>query len=80
MRYIRRKDDHNIIKGFGAVKSGGLGKFDESLYEEVEGRPPEGYTMEKEPVQQPEMTLDEIIAKMQGLQAMIEAMQKGARK
>lgn len=47
MRYIRRKDNHNIIKGFGYVQPGGLGEFDEAVYEEVEGRPPEGYKIEE---------------------------------
>ena len=80
MRYLRRKDDHTIIKGFGYVKPGGLGEFDENVYEEIEGRPPKGYTMEKTPIEQPEMTIDEIVAKMQELQAMIAAMQKGAKR
>lgn len=74
MRHLRRKDDHSVIKGFGYVKPGGLGEFDKSVYEEVEGRPPEGYKMEK-PEEKPAMEIDEIVAKMKELQAMIDAIQ-----
>ena len=46
MRYIRRKDDPTVVKASGYVPPGGLGEFDEAVYEEIEGRPPEGYTTE----------------------------------
>lgn len=36
MRVIRLKTNHNIIKAYGLTKAGGLGSYDESLFEEVE--------------------------------------------
>ena len=42
MRYIRRKDNHKVVRGYGEVPSGGLGEFDENFFEEVEGPIPEG--------------------------------------
>lgn len=48
MRYIRRKDDPLKIKAYGYVGLGGLGTFDPTTYEEVEGELPEGWSDEKD--------------------------------
>ena len=79
MRYIRRKDDHNIIKSFGRVGPGGLGEFDESVYEEVEGCLPKKHELEEVNVEKPELSLEEILVQMKQLQAMIDALQNGAK-
>lgn len=47
MRLIRRKDNPLILKAFGYVEPGGLGSFDPTLYEEVEGELPLGWEIEK---------------------------------
>jgi hypothetical protein len=46
MRYIRRKENHLMIKAFGFTSAGGLGDFDTQVYEEVEGDLPQGFQME----------------------------------
>lgn len=46
MRYIRRIDNPLKILRSGYVASGGLGAFDEAVYEEVEGDLPEGWEPE----------------------------------
>lgn len=46
MRYIRRKENHLMIKAFGFTSAGGLGDFDPQFYEEVEGELPHGFQME----------------------------------
>ncbi|MBY0451236.1 MAG: hypothetical protein K2X01_11490 [Cyanobacteria bacterium] len=47
MRLIRRKDNPFVLKAFGYVESGGLGSFDPTLYEEVEGELPLGWEIEE---------------------------------
>lgn len=46
MRYIRRKDNPLFIKAFGFVNRGGLGDFDDTIYEEIEGHLPDGFQIE----------------------------------
>ena len=47
MLYIRRKDDHSIVKAFGFGDSGSLGEFDTDIYEEIIADDlPEDYTIE----------------------------------
>lgn len=50
MHYIRRKDNTLMIKAFGMVAAGGLGTFDTSLYEEVEGELPTHWQLEAPPL------------------------------
>lgn len=47
MLYISRKDNPLMVKAFGKVVSGGLGTFDTTIYEEVQGDLPEGWQQEK---------------------------------
>lgn len=51
MFVIRRIDNNNKIKAYGyTIKKGGLGEYNESIYEEVElDNLPEGYEMEPIP-------------------------------
>jgi hypothetical protein len=52
MRVIRQKADKTLIKAYGYTDKGGLGKFDESLFEEVElDKLPEGWRQYVEPPQ-----------------------------
>lgn len=45
IRIIRSLQDPLLIKAYGYVGPGGLGEFDPSLWEEVEGELPDGYVM-----------------------------------
>lgn len=48
--YVRRKDDHNVITGQMGY-SDFTGQFDDVIYEQVNGKPPEGATVELKPEQ-----------------------------
>lgn len=71
MRYIRRLDNPLKIRSFGWTKAGGLGEFDPTVYEEIEGNLPEGYEMED--IKSTKPTIEELYAKLQEIQAQIDA-------
>lgn len=56
-RYVRLKSDPLVILKSGYVGPGGLGAFDETLFEEVEGELPQGWQN-----YQPPAPLDQRIA------------------